>query len=165
MQEKLHKVCFFFIQFLLTFTVFTTKSIYCLWYLLKLMLCFMKLVSCQLSLYTQTRRPCHQVVVLTREVRWQETRGGVHTVHCTIGWSDLPLFAIFRMGHIAADQIYIHTVFVRVGNSLFGFLCQLLVFLEQKCKILNAFCTLLVKSKWLRPIFFKEQAERIPLLL
>ena len=68
----------------------------------------MKLVSCQLSLYTQTRRPCHQVVVLTREVRWQETRGGVHTVHCTIGWSDLPLFAIFRMGHIAADQIYIH---------------------------------------------------------
>ena len=28
-------------------------------------------------------------------------------VHYTVGWSDFVLFCIFKIGHIAVDQIYI----------------------------------------------------------
>ena len=31
-------------------------------------------------------------------------------VHCTLGWSDLALFAIFEKLHISADQIYFKKV-------------------------------------------------------
>ena len=86
------------------------------------------------------------------------------TLHNRVEW--FTPFCDFQNGtHCCRSDMHTYFIFVRVGNSLFGFLCQLLVFLEQKCKILNAFCTLLVMSKWLRPIFFKERAERIPLLL
>ena len=34
----------------------------------------------------------------------------LYNVHCTLGWSDLALFAIFEKLHISADQIYFKKV-------------------------------------------------------
>ena len=44
---------------------------------------------------------------LTGIVHLHTTQEGMYTVQCTVGWSDLALFAIFKKLHVSADQVYI----------------------------------------------------------
>ena len=66
------------------------------------------------------------------------------------------------VGHKKNAPLFVHKISIRVGNSLFDFLCALLVFGERKSE--RVICSCMYKSESLFSLFLKEQQEQIALI-